>query len=101
MISRIINVEVMAISLTETLIILDITKTESNNSFIIFKNRRTVARKNIMKIIKTLTDYIQLKNKFSAVRLQPSMDKMEKIDDCLYTKKVRLIKRTILYKTGG
>ena len=52
-----------------------------------------------MKIIKTLTYYIQLKNfKLSDVRLQPSMDKMEKIDNCLYTKKVRLIKR--IYKTG-
>ena len=48
---------------------------------------------------KTLTDYIELKKfKLSAVRLQPSMDKMEKIDDYLYTEKVRLIKR--IYKTG-
>ena len=52
-----------------------------------------------MNIIKTLTDYIQLKNfKLSAVRLQPSMDKMDKDDNYLYTKKVRLIKR--IYKTG-
>ena len=53
----------------------------------------------VLKIIKTLTDYIQLKNfKLSAVRLQPSMDEMEKIDNYLYTKKVRLIKR--IYKAG-
>ena len=53
----------------------------------------------IRNIIKTLTDYIQLKNfKLSAVRLQPSMDKMDKDDNYLYTKTVRLIKR--IYKTG-
>ena len=52
-----------------------------------------------MNIIKMLTDYIQLKDfKLSAVRLQPLMDKMEKVDNYLYTKKVRLIKR--IYKTG-
>ena len=40
-----------------------------------------------MKIVKALTDYIHLKNfKLSAVRLQPSMDKKEKIDN-YYTKK--------------
>ena len=49
-----------------------------------------------MKIIKTLTDYIQLKNfKLSAVRLQPSMDKMEKIDNYLYTKKGETNKKNI------
>ena len=54
---------------------------------------------NLHENYKTLTDYIELKNfKLSAVRLQPSMDKMEKIDDYLYTEKVRLTKR--IYKTG-
>ena len=49
-----------------------------------------------MNIIKTLTDYIQLKNfKLSAVRLQPSMDKMEKIDSYLYTKKGETNKKNI------
>ena len=65
------------------------------------KNRTTVARKtDIMKIIKTLTDYIQLKNfKLSAVRLQSSMDKMEKIGNYLAIyKKVRLIKK--IFKNG-
>ena len=41
-----------------------------------------------MKIIKTLTDYIQLKNfKLSAVRLQPSMDKNGKDRQLLIYKK--------------
>ena len=49
-----------------------------------------------MKIIKTLTDYIQLKNfTLSAVRIQPSMDKMEKIDNYLYTKKGETNKKNI------
>ena len=49
-----------------------------------------------MRIIQTLTDYIQLINfKLSAVRLQPSVDKMEKIDNYLYTKKGETNKKNI------
>ena len=50
-----------------------------------------------MNIIKTLTDYIQLKNtsKLSAVRLQPPMDKMDKNDNYLYTKKGETNKKNI------
>ena len=44
---KIINVEARVITLTETLIILNITKTESNNSFILnFKQKKiNMARK--------------------------------------------------------
>ena len=49
-----------------------------------------------MNIIKTLTGYIQLKNfKVSAVRLQPSVDKMEKVDNYLYTKRGETNKKKI------
>ena len=59
-------------------------------------NKNRSQEKNIMKIIKTLTDYIILKNfKLWAVRLQPSMDKMEKIDNYLYTKKGETNKKNI------
>ena len=63
----------------------------------LFKNRRTVARKKHHEYYKkTLTDYIQLKNfKLSAVRLQPSMDKMDKDDNYLYTKKGETNKKNI------
>ena len=53
-----------------------------------------------MNIIKTLTDYSQLKNfKLSAVRLQPSMDKMDKDDNYLYTKKGETNKKNIKRET--
>jgi len=48
-----------------------------------FKDRRTVARVRHIKNLKTFTGYIQLKYfKLSAVRLQPSMDKNGKSDNC-------------------
>ena len=68
MISGIIKVEVRLITLTETLIILDITKTESNNCFII----HCFEENNDKRIIAAITVYKHIALGNHALRTQPT-----------------------------